>query len=546
MKRCIAILFLCAVASGQEAPPKETPKETPKEAPKDPLLTAEGRQVHDVNQNDTRLLAILARGLAYEAEKKGTYDARAKALFAAATQAYAKQDWNLAWRLVTRLITMLNGATPDESTEVAAAYQFVLSQRVFSYADSGAATVFPIFTFDKPLADPYSVTLTIRDSTGKFEATAAKSELRNMESVTARLRARGLPPGRYILTFELKDKNGRLLSKAERDFINDPELRTRLHEVRLKMDKIAGTDLSQPQRKAAWETLEYIHGLLARAMKEYVADMNKTTHPLAATLRGTRLSGYTSDIFKLPQDLEQAEAFSSALLAGKNPLETRAGDLRMAHKSETDGTLQPYRIFLPQGYSAARKYPLIVALHGATGDENTYMDRYNTPDGKSLFKTLAQQRGYILVTPNGRGPFGMYIDNSEKDVLEVIDRVTSIFSVNPEQVFLTGHSMGGGGTWQIGFRHAKRFRGLAPVASGFGGRMQAVNDIPLKDSPNMPVLYSYGMKDTIATPEASKKTAATAAAGLKNLTVKEYPDDHFAIGISSMTAVFDFFDNLRK
>src|SRR5262249_16876201 len=157
-------------------------------------------------------------------------------------------------------------------------------------------------------------------------------------------------------------------------------------------------------------------------LKEYVADMNKTTHPLAVLMRGSRLSGYTSDMFKLPQDLDYTEAILSSLVAGKNPLEGRTGDLRMAYRSAIDNTLQPFRVFLPQGYGASRKYPLIVALHGATGDENTYLDRYNTPDGKSLFKKLAQERGYVLATPNGRGPYGMYVDNSEKDVLEVIDR----------------------------------------------------------------------------------------------------------------------------
>ena len=30
------------------------------------------------------------------------------------------------------------------------------------------------------------------------------------------------------------------------------------------------------------------------------------------------------------------------------------------------------------------------------------------------------------------------------------------------------------------------------------------------------------------------------------ILAKEYPDDHFAIGVTSMTAIFDFFDHLRK
>lgn len=515
-------------------------------ADENPLLKLEGRQLVDVNPNDARLLSILARGLAYEAEKKGALDDMTKGLFSATTEAFTKQDWNRAWRLVTRLITLLTGSSVDESTDVAAAYDFTLNQRVMSYLDVVTATASPLFMLYKKLDEEYEGTFTLHDSVKNIDIAAGKFTLKTMDTMRTRITSASVPPGHHFFTFELKNKQGKVLSRAQRDFFHVPDLRLRLDDLKPKLEKARKLELADPRRKAALESVEYIHAMLTRTMKSYVADMNKTTHPLAAVMRGTRLSGYTSDMFKLPQDLEFIEALLTGLVAGKDPLEGKTGDMRMAHLSASDKSLQPFRVFIPQGYSAAKKYPLIVTLHGATGDENTYLDRYNTADGSSLAKKLAQDRGYILAAPNGRGPYGMYVDDSEKDVLEVIDRVSAIYSVNKDQVFLTGHSMGGSGAWQVGFRNASRFRGLAPVASVFGGRAQGLSSSTLKDAPEMPVLFSYGLKDTLATPETSKRLIEVASPVLKNFSFKEYPDDHFAMAVSSMSAIFDFFDRLRK
>src|SRR5262249_49501668 len=67
------------------------------------------------------------------------------------------------------------------------------------------------------------------------------------------------------------------------------------------------------------------------------------------------------------KDLGLATALAESLLAGRNPLATRASDMRLAYRSPVDGTLQPFRVFVPDGYDPSKKYPLIVALHGATG-----------------------------------------------------------------------------------------------------------------------------------------------------------------------------------
>src|SRR5262249_60036957 len=114
--------------------------------------------------------------------------------------------------------------------------------------------------------------------------------------------------------------------------------------------------------------------------------------------------------------------------------------------------------------------------------------------------------GYLLVTPNGRGAFGLYVEDSEKDVLDVLERVKKVYAVNPKEVFLTGHSMGGSGTWLIGFRHPDLFAGLAPVA----GRPTDAGGIRFKKAPDMPVIFFGGGKGVLGTPHSTRALAQPA------------------------------------
>lgn len=166
--------------------------------------------------------------------------------------------------------------------------------------------------------------------------------------------------------------------------------------------------------------------------------------------------------------------------------------------------------------------------------------------GKNLFKELGQERGYIMVAPNGRGGDSRDVGAAGRDVLDVL--ATRLYPVNRSHVFLTGHSMGGIGTWTIGFIHAQRFAALAPVAcSFFREGWAAFDSIPFPDAPDMPVLFSYGLKDATAAPEDTRKMAAYAKSALRKFIAEEYPgDDHFSIGVASMQRVFDFFDQQRS
>lgn len=239
------------------------------------------------------------------------------------------------------------------------------------------------------------------------------------------------------------------------------------------------------------------------------------------------------------RDAVLAEKLAETTRKKKDPFRDLRGDLHLAYRSAADDSLQPFRLYIPRSYKPNRPTPLIVALHGVACDENWYFDRFAGESG--AFTRMAEERGYLAVAPNGRGPVGGYVGLSERDVLDVMEAVARVVSVDPRNVFLTGHSMGGGGTWAIGFRHPERFKALAPVAGAFG-----LSLLPLSKAPEMPVLHYHGTKDHVIPEKAARLAALVAAARLRNYRFELVPGaGHLDITDIALKPIFDFFDAHR-
>lgn len=244
------------------------------------------------------------------------------------------------------------------------------------------------------------------------------------------------------------------------------------------------------------------------------------------------------DFTRIPfsEELKEAGAALEALEAGRNPWLERRGDFRMAYRSKLDDTLQPYRLYVPTGYDGKKAYPLIVALHGMGGSENTYFDFYD----KGAFKTYAERRGYIVACPKGRGPASMYTGAAAQDVMDVIAEVRRAWKIDGDRIYLTGHSMGGYGTWSLAMAHPEMFAALAPVAAGGDpANMQTIAHIPQ--------LVVHGDNDKTVPVEDSR--VMVAAARMLRVEVKyiEVPGgDHISIAARTFKDVFDWFDTHRR
>jgi poly(3-hydroxybutyrate) depolymerase len=257
-----------------------------------------------------------------------------------------------------------------------------------------------------------------------------------------------------------------------------------------------------------------------------------------ASLTGAR----TDDPIDPIAELDRLETSLSALMKGQDPFSGERGEIERAYRA-TDGTLVPYRLYVPKRYDGAEPRPLVILLHGALGNERTYFSDLYDPD---LVKGEAEKRGWIFAAPSGRGRFSGYRGNAAEDVFEVINAVKRYYRIDPARTYLTGHSMGGAGTWSIAAERPDIFAAMAPVSGGGPVQGDTLNSL-LERVKTVPALIVHGRRDGIVPVERSRSMAEAAKkAGMQTQYLEIADADHVAVVAASFTAVLDFFDGQTK
>lgn len=124
-----------------------------------------------------------------------------------------------------------------------------------------------------------------------------------------------------------------------------------------------------------------------------------------------------------------------ALTRGKNPYHRRAGDTwRVLNFGDTD---IPLRLYAPAAAATNVPMPLVIALHGAGGDENMFLDGY----GAGLIKQLADQQGFLVASPLA------YLFGASPAMLDRLVKILSHdYAIDADRIYVLGHSMGAGVT----------------------------------------------------------------------------------------------------
>lgn len=135
---------------------------------------------------------------------------------------------------------------------------------------------------------------------------------------------------------------------------------------------------------------------------------------------------------------------------------------RVTFVSEIDGSVQYYAVRSATGIPEEERlavrpnrssYALVLTLHGASVEATGQVDAYAS-------KTWAH-----LVAPTNRRPFGFdWEDWGRLDALEVLEHARGRLRHEPTRIYLTGHSMGGHGTWHLAANHPGLFAAAAPSA----------------------------------------------------------------------------------
>ena len=245
----------------------------------------------------------------------------------------------------------------------------------------------------------------------------------------------------------------------------------------------------------------------------------------------------------------------------------------------------PYALFVSSKVSSTKKSPLIVTLHGLGGTHTTMM-RANALD-------LAEAGGYILVSPMGYNPRGWYgsppfgpppgarapngspppgarppgappqgatrprpgalgpdpndppnlRELSEKDVMNVLAMMQKELNVDPDRIYLMGHSMGGAGALHLAVKYPDKWAAVAAIAPAAFG----LDPASLTKIPSMPVAFVHGDLDDIVPVSISRTWVDVLKTNKMTYEYKEVAGgDHGNVITLGQPDIFAFFDKHSK
>ena len=148
--------------------------------------------------------------------------------------------------------------------------------------------------------------------------------------------------------------------------------------------------------------------------------------------------------------------------------------------TDAQGSSLPYRLYVPVGYDASRKYPLVLFLHGS-GERGNDNRSQLTWTASMVFVQPPAQAKYpcFMVAPQCPTtdswigvPFSSSIAQtpnptvSLRVAMEILDSLKTEFSLDPAKQYITGLSMGGFGTWDAITRYPGKFAAAIPICGG--------------------------------------------------------------------------------
>ncbi len=255
-----------------------------------------------------------------------------------------------------------------------------------------------------------------------------------------------------------------------------------------------------------------------------------------------------------------------SVCAGSAGAQPATGDQHPEYTFAPTGQQMPYRVYVPATWDGKESLPIILMLHGAGSDENAYMDM-----AEGMLPKLAEEHGYIVVSPNGMGPLGAYgnplrlpavfgesavaaeqragvtperqrtLNLSELEVMTALEVVTEAYGADRSRTFLMGHSMGSGGVWHLAARYPERWAAYAPMSGPF---IDAAT-YPFDRVRHIPLILTEGRGATPSLDGSRKLNEYLQADGRFTFEYLEVDGDHGGMIPQVWPDIFRFFDRYK-
>ena len=142
--------------------------------------------------------------------------------------------------------------------------------------------------------------------------------------------------------------------------------------------------------------------------------------------------------------------------------------------------------------------PLIVYLHGGSG-RGSDLNQITSVDGFPQYLQkgqLGNVRAYVLIPqlPSSQNDWA----SAGNAVYQLIQSTVNTYHINSNNISLTGHSLGGAGTWSLACLYPQLFARIAPLSGYINVTPDNINKLK-----NIPVKAFVGSADKVVSPSTS-------------------------------------------
>ncbi|MBI2422231.1 MAG: prolyl oligopeptidase family serine peptidase [Candidatus Hydrogenedentes bacterium] len=130
---------------------------------------------------------------------------------------------------------------------------------------------------------------------------------------------------------------------------------------------------------------------------------------------------------------------------------------------EVNGKVSKYVIYVPDGYTPSKSWPLVVFLHGAgeRGDDGMMQSQVGI---SPAIRKFPERFPAIVLMP--QCPTARFWDAILEDMKAQMAATREEYNIDEKRISLTGLSMGGYGAWMWGATESDTFAALLPICGG--------------------------------------------------------------------------------
>jgi len=179
------------------------------------------------------------------------------------------------------------------------------------------------------------------------------------------------------------------------------------------------------------------------------------------------------------------------------------------------GKRSDYSVYIPENYTAARRWPLIICLHGGYGEGSEYIWTWLRP---------ARACGYILLSPKSLDVTWTMTANSidTRSILTMLEELAGEYSIDNSRVYLTGLSDGGIMTYLLGIERHELFGGISPIAGALHPMVDPL--LRARVGRELPIFVIHGAHDFIFPVTFTRQTNDLLKSLGYKLRYEELPD----------------------